>query len=238
MSTRDRNSEDWLGFPGSRPVVAGVPSGWVPWPLLPPRDFEAADLVLKRALDVVAGLVLLIASLPILAVSVVAIKLTSRGPAFFLHPRMGRAEEEFQLIKLRTMVRDADRMEVESSSNGWMFETVVDDPRVTTVGAWLRKLSIDELPQILNVLRGEMSLVGPRPLVESEVRRLPTKHRWSRARCKPGLTCLWQIRGRNACPDRQRLALDQRYVDEWSPALDLRILLLTVPAVLLGRGAE
>jgi lipopolysaccharide/colanic/teichoic acid biosynthesis glycosyltransferase len=219
--------------------VAVVPEGWVPWPLLPARDWEAVDLVVKRVIDLVLGSVLLVLTSPLIAVSALLVKLTSPGPAFFLHTRKGRTEENIQVVKLRTMVEHAEEMhgEVASRSNGSVFETVEDDPRVTAVGAWLRKLSIDELPQLVNVLRGEMSLVGPRPLVEDEVRRLPIRHRWTRARFKPGLTCLWQISGRNACPDRRRLALDQRYVNEWNLWLDVKILLLTVPAVIFGRGA-
>lgn len=228
-----------LRVQGLRHRVAVVPEGWVPWPLLPARDWEAVDLVVKRAIDLVLGSVLLVLSSPLIAVSALLVKLTSPGPAFFLHTRKGRTEEDIRVVKLRTMVEEAEEMhdEVASRSNGSVFETVEDDPRVTAVGAWLRKLSIDELPQLVNVLRGEMSLVGPRPLVEDEVRRLPIRHRWARARCKPGLTCIWQISGRNACPDRRRLALDQRYVNEWSLWLDVKILLLTVPAVIFGRGA-
>lgn len=223
-----------------QPGFAGVPDGWVPWPLLPAASWEAVDLVLKRALDLVLGTVLLALGLPVIAIAALLVKLTSPGPAFFLQTRKGLTEADFRLIKLRTMVDGAEAMldDVEHQSNGSVFATVDEDPRVTPVGAWLRKLSIDELPQLVNVLKGEMSLVGPRPLVEEEVRRLPTKHRWARARMKPGLTCLWQVRGRNDCPDRQRLALDQRYLDEWSPGLDVRILLLTLPAVLFGRGAR
>lgn len=220
--------------------VAALPEEWVPWPLLPASEREATGLLVKRAMDVVLGSLLLVMSLPILAVSVLLIKLTSPGPAFFLHTRKGQTEEDFEMIKLRTMVEDAEEIQddIDDRANGSVFHTVRSDPRVTPVGRWLRKFSIDELPQLVNVLRGEMSLVGPRPLMEDEVPRLPPKHRWARARHKPGLTCLWQISGRNECPDRQRLALDQRYIDEWDLWLDVKILLMTIPAVFLGRGAE
>lgn len=234
--------------PGGGPL--GGPRGWIePSPALvrgrtvgrapsvPERDGQR--VAAKRAMDVALAVPLLIASLPLLAVAALLIKTTSPGPVLFRHTRKGRGEEDFELLKLRTMVEDADDMqeEVATDANGSVFETARDDPRVTPVGKVLRKLSIDELPQLVNVLRGEMSLVGPRPLVEAEVRRLPAGHRRARARFRPGLTCLWQINGRNECSDLERLALDQRYLREWSVRLDLEILLRTIPAALSGRGA-
>lgn len=204
------------------------------------RRSRAVALLAKRAIDVLAGVPLLLLSLPVIGLAALLVKLTSRGPAFYLHTRMGRGEEEFQVIKLRTMVQGADSMEPESADeeDGGIFAKVHDDPRITPVGRVLRKLSIDELPQLVNVLRGEMSLVGPRPLSEEEIRRLPPGHRSGRARFTPGLTCLWQINGRSECSDRERLDLDQRYMAQWSLALDLKILLHTPPVVITGRGAE
>lgn len=217
---------------GSRPAVATR--------IYLVRRSRAIALLAKRAMDVVLAVPLLILSLPVLAISALLVKVTSPGPAFFLHTRKGKGEEDFQLIKLRTMVEDAESLEpeLESRTNGGIFEKVRDDPRVTPVGRVLRKTSIDELPQLVNVLRGEMSLVGPRPISDDELRRLPPGHRSGRARYKPGLTGLWQINGRSECSDRERLAWDQRYVEQWSLALDLEILLHTPAAVITARGAE
>lgn len=204
------------------------------------RRSRALALLAKRWMDVTLGVPLLLLSLPLVGLAALLVKLTSRGPAFFLHTRKGRGEEDFQVIKLRTMVEGADSMEpeLENRAADGIFEKVRNDPRVTPVGRVLRKLSIDEFPQLVNVLRGEMSLVGPRPLSEEEIRRLPPGHRSGRARFKPGLTCLWQINGRSECSDRERLELDQRYMTRWSLALDLKILLSTPRAVITGRGAE
>lgn len=239
------------GHPGSRrwaprsgwrrgPGAAAALERPAPWPLFPVRETESVTVFVKRAVDVLVTIPLLLLSLPLVALAAVLVRLTSPGPIFFHHTRKGRGEEDFEVIKLRTMVDGADKRadEVAGNGNGPLFSTVRDDPRVTRVGRFLRRYSLDELPQLVNVLRGEMSLVGPRPLVEDEVRRLPPRHRWARARVRPGVTGLWQVSGRNDCPDEDRLALDQRYLEEWSLDLDLEILLRTIPAVLTGRGAE
>lgn len=218
-------------------MTADLPA---PWPLLPPREAEDTALLAKRVMDLALGVPLFILSLPILAVAAFLIKLSDPGPVFFRHTRKGRGEEDIELLKLRTMVQGAESLqeEVVEEDDAPFFLTVREDPRVTGVGRLLRSLSIDELPQLVNVIRGEMSLVGPRPLVQEEVERLPPTHRWARARARPGMTCLWQIKGRNDCTDEERLTLDRRYLEEWSLRLDLEILLRTVPATLSGRGAE
>ena len=219
---------------------AGTIDTRAPWPLLPVGDTESASHLLKRALDVALTLPLLVLALPVMLVAVVLVKLTSPGPAFYLSPRRGRGEEEFRMFKLRTMVDGAASMQESLACNarGALFFKVRGDPRVTPVGRLLRRYSIDELPQLLNVLRGEMSLVGPRPLLLDEAPRLPPGLRCARARVRPGITGLWQVLGRSNCPDDERVSLDRRYLDEWSVELDLAILLRTIPTVISGRGAE
>jgi len=232
----------WGSFGGWRyePGTATALETPAPWPLFPVRETEDVGVFLKRVVDVLLALPLLLLALPLLAVAALLVRWTSSGPVFFLHTRKGRGEDDFAVIKLRTMVQGAESRidDVSGERSGPLFSTVRDDPRVTRIGRILRRYSIDELPQLINVLRGEMSLVGPRPLVDGEVRRLPPRHRWARAGVRPGMTGLWQVSGRNDCPDEARLTLDRSYLDEWSLGLDLEILLRTIPAVLTGRGAN
>ncbi len=169
------------------------------------------------------------------------VKLTSRGPAFFRQTRCGLNGRSFTLWKLRTMVADAhERLHEVAHLNehdGPVFKAV-GDPRVTPFGRFIRRFSLDELPQLWNVLRGDMSLVGPRPPLPDEVARY---ERWQRRRLsmKPGVTGLWQVSGRNEIPDFDEwMALDLAYIDNWSLTLDLKILLRTIPVVLTGRGAR
>lgn len=222
--------------------LAGAPTFDVraPWPLLPAGRAESPSHLVKRLFDVAVALPLLILAAPIMLVAVLLVRVTSPGPALYLSARKGRGEEGFKMLKLRTMVAEADTMQtaVAGSSNGPVFFKVRSDPRVTRVGRLLRKFSIDELPQLVNVLKGEMSLVGPRPLLPEEIPNLPPGFRWARARVRPGMTGLWQVSGRSDLADEERLDLDRRYVAGWSLALDLKILFWTVPAVLRGRGAE
>jgi exopolysaccharide biosynthesis polyprenyl glycosylphosphotransferase len=196
-------------------------------------------LFLKRALDVCgASLGLLILS-PLFAASALLIKLTSPGPVFFSQERMGLNGRRFRCHKFRTMVADAEKMLADlahlNEVDGPVFK-IRRDPRVTRVGALLRKTSIDELPQLWNVLVGEMSLVGPRPPIPSEVEKY---ERWQRRRLsmRPGITCLWQISGRSNLDFETWMRLDLNYIDNWSLTLDLVILLKTIPAVLSTRGA-
>lgn len=183
---------------------------------------------------------MLLAALPLLAVLALAIRLDSPGPAFFCQERIGYRGRRFRLLKLRTMVSDAElrlpALRRAHRSAGPVFK-LRDDPRVTRVGRWLRRWSLDELPQLLNVLRGEMSLVGPRPLPPDQIDAGDPRFR-RRTDALPGLTGLWQVTGRAMHVDYDRwLALDCRYVEEWTPALDMRILALTPRAVLKGNGA-
>ncbi len=197
-------------------------------------------LMLKRVLDVALSSVLLLIGLPIVAVIALTIKLTSRGNVLFRQTRCGLNGRSFTLYKFRTMVVGAEERREElmhlNEMNGPVFK-LRSDPRVTRLGRLLRRFSLDELPQLWNVMRGDMSLVGPRPPIPEEVAQYK---RWQRRRLamKPGLTCLWQISGRNNIDFDRWMQLDLEYIDSWSPMLDLKILLKTVPVVLSGRGAS
>jgi exopolysaccharide biosynthesis polyprenyl glycosylphosphotransferase len=200
-------------------------------------ELTKSSAFLKRALDVggaLAGLVLLA---PLFAVVALAIKLTSTGPVFFRQPRVGREGETFRMFKFRTMYDGADRLKGElvdrNEADG--FFKIAEDPRVTPIGRLLRRTSLDELPQLLNVVRGEMSLVGPRPLIDEEDSRIEG---WSRRRLDvtPGMTGAWQVLGSSRVPMRDMITIDYLYRANWSLWLDLKILLRTVPHVLRRRG--
>jgi lipopolysaccharide/colanic/teichoic acid biosynthesis glycosyltransferase len=196
---------------------------------------------LRRALDLAASAVILALALPVLIASAIAIKLTSPGPVLFLQERIGRHGRPFTMLKLRTMRLGADAMKSQLAADGDQGAASVRfkmkwDPRITPVGRVLRKLSVDELPQIVNVLLGDMTLVGPRPPLGSEVARYDAQS-LRRLEVTQGLTCLWQIGGRSDLPFERQVALDLEYIDRASFADDLRILIRTVPAVLSGRGA-
>lgn len=193
----------------------------------------------KRLLDVLGGALLLLATLPILGTAAVLIKLTSKGKVFYVRKRVGYGCRSFDMYKLRTMIDGADQHEkqMHAVQNDRVFFKPEDDQRITRLGRLLRKLSIDELPQVFNVLRGDMSLVGPRPLLEVDLERFPRQEQLRRFSVKPGLTGLWQVSGRSRLSDDRRLELDLEYVDRWSPILDCAILARTIPAVLSGRGA-
>lgn len=197
------------------------------------------DLATKRMLDIVLATVLLALTAPILLLAMALVRLTSRGPAIYVQNRVGYRCRVFKMYKLRTMVCEADSMEEELRQRqpSRRFFKLDDDPRVTPLGRLLRKSSLDELPQLLNVLRGEMSLVGPRPLLESDFRRYPRGQQLRRFSMQPGLTGLWQVSGRSCTTDDERLRLDLEYVDRWNLGLDLRILVRTPAAVVSGRGA-
>jgi exopolysaccharide biosynthesis polyprenyl glycosylphosphotransferase len=196
-------------------------------------------LAVKRLLDVtVAGLAVALSS-PLWALIAIAIKLDSPGPVFFVQDRVGMGGRRFRFFKFRTMVPDAEQRQAAiehlNESTGPVFK-IRKDPRVTRVGELLRKFSLDELPQFLNVLRGDMSLVGPRPLPVRDVQRMDSRAHKRRFSVKPGITCLWQIAGR--VPDFEKwIETDIHYIDNWSLGLDLKILMKTIPAVISGRGA-
>lgn len=193
----------------------------------------------KRALDLILCAMALPAILPVLGVSAAAVRLSSRGPVFFVQERVGQGGKTFPMFKFRSMYADAEarRSEVESMSDReGVCVKLKRDPRVTPVGRFLRRWSLDELPQLLNVLRGDMSLVGPRPALVCEVAQYPD-HAHGRHAVLPGITGLWQISGRADIGFDEMISLDMAYVQRVSVATDLRILLRTIGAVLGGRGA-
>jgi len=196
---------------------------------------------LKRGLDIVGALGALIAFSPIFAITALLIKLEDRGPIFFQQKRVGEGGRLFGMWKFRSMVPNADKMKDHILATNQHGENAVtfkmkDDPRITRIGKWIRKLSVDEFPQFYNVLRGDMSLVGPRPPVPREVAAYKAIH-LRRLRVKPGITCLWQIGGRAEIDFEGQVRLDLQYIRSSSPWMDLVILLKTVPAVLFGKGA-
>lgn len=212
-------------------------TGALPWPV-PVLEESPLQATLKRALDVTLAVVLLVLSSPVLLGAMLLIRCTSRGPAIFRQSRVGYRCRTFPMLKLRTMVEGAAEQEGElAARHGGKFLKIKEDPRVTRLGRWLRRTSIDELPQLINVLRGEMSLVGPRPLLLSDFERYPKHAQMRRFSRLPGVTGLWQVSGRSDTADEERIRLDLAYVDHWSLWLDLKILVRTAPAVLSGRGA-
>jgi exopolysaccharide biosynthesis polyprenyl glycosylphosphotransferase len=199
------------------------------------------SITAKRALDVLGSLSLIVVLSPLTIAIAIAIKLESRGPVFFRQPRAGRRRSSFKLIKFRSMYIDAEQRkqeldEMNEADDGVMFK-IRDDPRVTRVGRVIRRYSLDELPQLFNVLRGEMSLVGPRPLIFPETDALDEHWHLRRLELRPGLTGPWQVYGRSQSPFQEMVRFDYQYVAGWSLARDIEILLETVPAVLSGRGA-
>jgi exopolysaccharide biosynthesis polyprenyl glycosylphosphotransferase len=201
-------------------------------------DLTRSSSLVKRVFDLVGATLGLIAVSPLMIAIAIAIKLDSRGPVFFRQSRVGRDERRFGLFKFRTMVPDAEQLkhtltDLNEAQEG-LFK-IVEDPRITRVGSFLRKTALDELPQLFNVLRGEMSLVGPRPLIDDEDRRIEG---WSRRRLAlhPGITGHWQILGPASVSLREMTAIDYLYVANWSLWTDVKILLRTVPHVLCRRG--
>jgi len=195
---------------------------------------------LKRAFDILFSLLALTVLSPLCLLTALLIKLTSPGPVFFVHMRVGKYGRHFRFYKFRSMYVDAEKRKAEllsrnQSADGVIFK-MKDDPRITPIGKILRRTSFDEVPQFLNVLFGDMSLVGPRPPLPSEV-RLYTMDDRKRLMVKPGLTCLWQISGRSDIPFKQQVRLDKQYIVARGVWQDLRILLRTIPAILSGKGA-
>jgi exopolysaccharide biosynthesis polyprenyl glycosylphosphotransferase len=201
----------------------------------------SASMTAKRALDIAGSIALIVLFSPLMLAIAIAIKLESRGPVFFQQLRAGRGHTSFQLFKFRSMFVDAERRKEEmedlnEASDGVMFK-IRDDPRVTRVGRFLRRYSLDELPQLFNVLKGEMSLVGPRPLIFPETAALEEHWHLRRLELRPGLTGPWQVYGRSQSPFQEMVRFDYQYVVGWSLARDIELLLATVPAVFSGRGA-
>jgi len=214
------------------------------------RERMRVERFTKRLIDVVASLAVIIVGFPFLLAVTLLIKLTSRGPVFFSQQRIGEHGEVFTLFKFRTMRQGADdsihREFTRSFIEGRMSNSSLDekapsvykltnDPRVTSIGDFLRKTSLDELPQFINILRGEMSIVGPRPPLQYELEYYEEWHKL-RLEVKPGLTGLWQVSGRSSVPFNEMVKLDLYYIEHWTLLLDLKIMLRTIPVMLFGSG--
>jgi exopolysaccharide biosynthesis polyprenyl glycosylphosphotransferase len=219
--------------------VEFVPGQALPLFELKPPVFEGVDFAVKRTFDFVGALLLLVVLAPLMTMAALAIKLTSRGPLLYRSMRPGIGGRPFPCLKFRTMVKGAEhlqeRLEEHNEVGGALFK-IRDDPRVTRVGRLLRRWSLDELPQLFNVLRGQMSLVGPRPLPQRDYDRLEDWHR-KRYLVMPGMTGLWQVSGRSELDFDELVRLDFLYLERWSVFLDLTIMLKTIPAVFRTRGA-
>jgi exopolysaccharide biosynthesis polyprenyl glycosylphosphotransferase len=219
--------------------VEFIPGQTVPLFELKPPVFEGIDFVLKRGFDIVMAVLLVVFLSPVLLAAAIAVRLGSRGPVIYRSVRPGIGGVPFACFKFRTMYADADArqdtLEASNEKAGAIFK-MRNDPRVTPIGRFLRRWSIDELPQLFNVLRGEMSLVGPRPLPERDYERLDDWHR-KRYLVLPGMTGLWQVSGRSELDFDELVRLDFLYLERWSVFLDLSIMLKTIPAVVRARGA-
>jgi exopolysaccharide biosynthesis polyprenyl glycosylphosphotransferase len=201
---------------------------------------DSWQLIMKRVIDILGSAALLLALAPLFAVVAWLIRKDSSGPVFFTQERIGFNKRPFRLIKFRTMMDGADHQQAElehlNEAAGPVFK-IKSDPRVTRVGKFLRRFSIDELPQLVNVLKGDMSLVGPRPLPVRDFDRFNTQWHKRRLSVKPGMTCLWQVNGRSNITFDHWVQMDLEYIDNWSLRLDMKILLKTIPAILKGSGA-
>ena len=201
---------------------------------------ESWQHLVKRPLDIALSLAAIVATAPVCALATLLIKLTSPGPVFFVQERVGLSKRKFRLFKFRTMVTDAEQKLAElehlNEAGGPAFK-IKNDPRITPVGKLLRKTSIDELPQLLNVLKGDMSLVGPRPLPVRDYNGFDQDWQRRRFSVRPGITCLWQVNGRSSVTFDKWMELDMEYIDHWSLVLDMKILAKTIPAVMRGVGA-
>ncbi len=239
-----------LGIPFALPACGGyriaraalthpeaAPDGYVHYLSVRRKPLQRA---LKRLLDIIVSATALLVLAPLLVAAALAVKLTSPGPILFAQERVGMRGRHFRMLKFRSMTANAEQLKAEllhkNERSGPAFK-LRSDPRVTPVGRWLRKYSIDELPQLLNVLRGEMSLVGPRPAIPEEVSHYAA---WQRRRLsvRPGLTCVWQVSGRDAVSFGSWMVMDMRYIDHWNLGEDLKLILRTLPVVVTGKGAS
>ena len=207
---------------------------------LHPHAINGIGASVKRFIDIIGAGLLIAALTPVFAVAAAIVRLSSSGPIFFRQDRVGRNKKIFKMIKFRTMVADASSRQSEleelNEASGPVFK-IGHDPRITRVGRFLRRTSIDELPQLINVLRGEMSLVGPRPLPVRDYEGFNEDWHRRRFSVRPGISGLWQVAGRSDLPFDEWMELDLKYINEWSLALDFKVLLQTLPAVLKGTGA-
>jgi exopolysaccharide production protein ExoY len=217
--------ELWLGVDASTP------------------SYPIQNSSLKRAMDLAIAWPVLVFTAPLLLAIFVLLKLFDPGPALFTHTRVGRDGRPFSVYKFRTMRVDAEarlqqllQSDPEAAAEWRQFQKLRNDPRVTTLGRILRKSSLDELPQLLNILRGEMSVIGPRPVTAAEAQRYGMAYPYYVA-ARPGVLGLWQVKGRNRLTYPERIAMDVQYVKTWSVSQDLKILVMAIPVVLLARGA-
>jgi lipopolysaccharide/colanic/teichoic acid biosynthesis glycosyltransferase len=217
-SDRTAHGAFWFDLRTRRPYAAGI----------------------KRGVDIAGSLAGIVVLAPLFLLLIVLIKVTSPGPAVFIQRRIGFRCNEFGMYKFRTMIANAELLQEQLKRAEGMsqFFKLKRDPRVTPLGRFLRRYSLDELPQLFNVLEGTMSLVGPRPLLVSDLEKFPLRGQMRRFSAKPGITGLWQVSGRSALSDEDRMQLDREYVSRWSVWLDLKILAKTVVVVLSGRGAS
>ena len=196
-------------------------------------------MVVKRLIDIAGSLILIAFLSPVMIAAALAVSLTSRGPVFFRQERIGRRGESFEMLKFRSMSLDAEERLAEvhtlNEQTGPIFKAQ-HDPRITRVGKFLRRMSIDELPQLFHVLSGGMSLVGPRPALPAEVEHY-TPYTRQRLLAKPGLTCIWQVSGRSTVDFQTWVEMDLDYIERWSLSFDVRLLAATIPAVVSGDGA-
>jgi exopolysaccharide biosynthesis polyprenyl glycosylphosphotransferase len=201
---------------------------------------DSWQLLMKRVIDITGSAALLLALAPLFAIVALFIKFDSPGPIFFAQERVGYNKRRFKVLKFRTMVVKAEKqqhmLEHLNEVEGPVFK-IKKDPRITRFGVLLRRFSIDELPQLFNVFKGEMSLVGPRPLPVRDVERIDIQWHKRRFSIKPGITCLWQVNGRSNIGFNEWVRMDLDYIDKWSLGLDLLILMKTIPAVFRGPGA-
>lgn len=199
-------------------------------------------VIIKEIFDTILATIMFILTLPILIITAIMIKLTSKGPIFFLQERVGINKKLFKVYKFRTMIQDAEskikELEHLNERKGEATFKITNDPRITKIGKFIRKFSIDELPQLINVIKGDMSIVGPRPLPVRDYRNF--NENWQRRRfsVKPGITCIWQISGRNNIKFHEWMKMDNEYIDTWTILLDLKIIIKTIPAVLFAKGSS
>jgi len=214
--------------------IAGIPLMTVT-----PVSFSAVDLRVKRVFDLTLAVLGVVLGLPVWILLICAIKVDSRGPVLYTQTRVGKDGVEFRMFKFRSMYIDADErlkeLQPHNDATGPLFKMKAD-PRVTRVGKWMRKFSIDEFPQLLNVIRGEMSLVGPRPPLPHETEQYSERD-WCRMEVPPGMTGLWQVSGRSALTFDEMIRLDLYYIENWSVGFDMSLLMRTIPAVIFARGA-
>ncbi len=216
-------------------VVGDTGSGSYYYDLWTRHPFAAH---IKRVLDVLMAIGAITLLSPVLLIIIALVKCTSRGPLTFHQRRIGFRGHYFEMYKFRTMYNGSHLKEKElAAQTGTSFLKIKNDPRITPLGRLLRKYSLDELPQLFNVLEGTMSMVGPRPLLPSDLDELPRRSYLRRFSMPPGITGLWQVAGRSDCSEIDRLTFDREYSDQWSPMLDFKILLRTFKVVVTGRGA-